>query len=217
MGLDVDEQPGAVLRKCVSDRRHHLCWVRHVVDAVEGGHEVDRVVRWKRGDAWVGEGRVGEPGLLEAFVRSGQGICADVVTDEGAVRKGSSHQQDRTAGAATDVGDGDPTTKRVDESAEARQDVVDEVGIRPRLEAALDPDGAFRAVAVVVVAESRAETLRHSRDGVHGLWETVEHSHAERWVLVVGEDRTLFWAEEERVVADRRRCAWRAGETDQLC
>jgi hypothetical protein len=53
----------------------------------------------------------------------------------------------------------------------------------PGLEAAFDADCTLRTVAVVVVADAGAEAFGHVFERLHGLWQAVEHPHAERRML----------------------------------
>ena len=67
-----------------------------------------------------------------------------------------------------------------------QRDRHEEVAV-PGTEAALDAGGALRAECVIVEADSGAERFGDPLEHLHRLRQAVEHPHAERGMLGVGE------------------------------
>ena len=183
----------------------------HVVDAVDRRDEVDRSIAGQRLAARVDEAGIAHAALAASRLGALQRVLRDVVADEPALGKRFGHHQHCAPGAAPDVGDIGACVQTIDHTVDCRQHGRNEMRAVPRLETAFDADGATLAMAVVIMAESRAERLWHRLQGGDGLGKSVKHPHPEGRMIRVGEDRHRRGRQAETIVASRR------VDLDQLC
>ena len=118
-----------------------------------------------------------------------QGEVGDVVPVDLAGRVGLRDQADGDARPAADVGHRPSGLQPLDHAVQRRQADREQVVAVPRLEGPFDAGRALLAVAVVVVAEARAERLRHLLDRRHQPREARELAHPERRRGVVDHHR----------------------------
>ena len=127
-------------------RGDHLLRVGHVVDAVERRHQIDRTVGRQRLDPRVVEVDVGDACFGLLLLGAGQRVLGDVVAVERRRGERLGHHDQRPARAAADVGDRRTGLQLGDHAVERREHDGQEERAVPRLEAALDADGALRSV-----------------------------------------------------------------------
>ena len=204
-GVRLDQQPCAVRSQRLADPPSGTERVAHVVQAVEGGHQLVSGAReglcrtYLEGDP-VRDTRIG--GLL---ARELDRLRVVVRADDRALRKGLAEQHRRRPEPAADVGDPCSARQLLHNAVEGRDPGGHEVGDVARTVERVAPDEDVVVVLVPADALTRAERLGDARLGA----QVAEHDAARRGQVGpvrVGETELLLRGEGElrrcRVVGD---------------